>query len=53
MTAINIFLGIMAGILLLFAIGETRPPMSKGQRTGAIVAFVAVLTFIAVLNIFR
>lgn len=54
MIAINILLGIVAGILLLFIVGQTKPPhepISNGQRLCCAIAFVAVVALIIVLNI--
>lgn len=53
MTVLNIILGIVAAVLLLFVIGETRPPMepiTKERRIGATIAFVAVVLLIIAAN---
>ena len=47
MTALNILLGIMAGILFLGVIGETDPH----KHANITIAFVADLIAIAALNI--
>ena len=55
MTAINILLGIVAGVLLLFVVGQTKPPMApitKEQRVCSTIAFVAVVALIIALNTF-
>ena len=51
MTAINIVLGIVAAVLLLFVVGETKPPMSKDRRQNITLAFVAVVALIIALNV--
>lgn len=53
MIALNILLGIAAGLAFLFTIGDTKPPMSKEKRITATVAFVALLLFIIALNIIK
>lgn len=50
MIALNILLGLAAGILFLFVVGKTNPPMSKDQHQNVTIAFVAVLVFIIALN---
>lgn len=50
MTALNILLGIVAAVCLLFTIGETKPPMSKERRQSATIAFVVVVALIIALN---
>ena len=47
----NILLGVAAGILFLFLVGESKPPMSKERHQNITIAFTAVLALIAVLNI--
>lgn len=47
----NILLGVAAGILFLFLVGENNPPMSKERHQNITIAFTAVLALIAVLNI--
>ena len=51
MTAINIVLGIVAAVLLLFVVGETKPPMSKERHQNITLAFVAVVALIIALNV--
>lgn len=53
MIALNILLGIVAAVLLLFVVGQTKPPVapiSKEQRVGSTIAFVAVVALIIALN---
>ena len=53
MIALNILLGIVAGVLLLFIVGQTKPPMApitKEQRVCCMIAFVAVVALIIALN---
>ena len=53
MIALNILLGIVAGVLLLFIVGQTKPPMApitKEQRVCCTIAFVAVVALIIALN---
>lgn len=51
MVALNILLGVAAGIAFLFTIGNNpKQPISKEQRITAAVAFVALLIFIIALN---
>lgn len=50
MTAINIVLGIVAALCLLFILGDTKPPMSKERRQNITLAFVAVIALIIALN---
>lgn len=51
MTVINTCLGIVAAILLLFVVGQTNPPrITKEQRIGATIAFVAVVLLIIAAN---
>lgn len=51
MTALNILLGIVAFVLLLFVVGETKPPMSKERHQNITLAFVAVIALIIALNV--
>jgi len=51
MTAINIILGIVAAVLLLFILGRPYPPISNTQRICCTIAFVAVVALIIALNI--
>lgn len=50
MTAINILLGVVAAILLLFVVGDTNPPMSEAKRRNVTLAFVAVVVLIIAVN---
>jgi hypothetical protein len=53
MTALNILLGIVAAVLLLFIVGQTPPhavQISKEQRVCSTIAFVAVVALIIALN---
>ena len=55
MIALNILLGIVEGVLLLFIVGQTKPPMApitKDQRVCCTIAFVAVVALIIALNTF-
>jgi len=51
MTAINIILGIVAAVLLLFILWRPYPPISNTQRICCTIAFVAVVALIIALNI--
>ena len=51
MIALNILLGVAAGIAYLFAVGGTEENgVSKERRQTAAIAFVALLLFIVALN---
>lgn len=51
MTALNILLGIVAAVLLLFVVGQTKPAtITKEQRVCSTIAFVAVVALIIALN---
>ena len=50
MIAINILLGLAAGICFLLTIGETKPPMPKERRQAATIAFVVLVALIIALN---
>lgn len=51
MIALNILLGVAAGIAFLYAIGDTKGnTISKERRQTAAIAFVALLLFIVALN---
>ena len=50
MPALNILLGIVAAVMLLFILGETKPPMSKEHRQSVTIAFVVVVALIIALN---
>lgn len=53
MIALNILLGVLAGIAFLYAIGDMKDkPIGKERRICAAVAFVALLLFIVALNTF-
>ena len=46
MTAINIKLGVLAFVCLLFIIGEPKPPISDRKRGHITTAFVAIVILI-------
>ena len=50
MIALNILLGIVAFICLLFIVGESNPPISDRKREHITIAFVAVVVLIIALN---
>ncbi len=50
MIALNILLGLVAFICLLFIIGETKPPISDRKREHITIAFVAVVALIIAVN---
>lgn len=50
MIALNILLGLVAGVLLLFIVGETNPPISKEKRDNVTFAFGAVVLLIIAVN---
>lgn len=51
MIAINILLGIVAAVLLLFVVGTTNPPQDKVHRLSCALAFLGVVALIIALNI--
>ena len=51
MIALNILLGIAAGLAFLWVIGDNpKQPVSNERRMTATIAFVALLLFIVALN---
>ena len=48
--ALNILLGLAAGILFLFVVGRPNPPLTKEQHRNVTIAFVATLLFIVTFN---
>ena len=50
MTLFNILMGLVTGVLLLFVVGETNPPMSAERRKNITTAFVAVVVLIIAAN---
>lgn len=50
MTLINIFLGFVAFVMLLFIIGETKPPISDKKREHITIAFAALVLLIIAIN---
>lgn len=54
MIALNILLGIIAGIAFLFVLGGlVDSQMSKDRHRNVTIAFVAILAFILALNIIK
>ena len=52
MTALNILLGVLAFVCLLFIVGEPKPPISDRKRGHITTAFVAIVLIIAANTIF-
>lgn len=50
MTALNILLGIVACICLLFIVGDAKPPISDKKREDITIAFVALVVLIIAAN---
>ncbi len=50
MIALNILLGVVAFVCLLFIVGETKPPVSDKKREHITIAFVALVLLIIALN---
>lgn len=50
MTLINILLGFVAFVCLLFIVGETKPPISDKKREHITIAFVALVLLIISIN---
>lgn len=50
MIALNILLGVVAFVCLLFIVGETKPPVSDKKREHITNAFVALVLLIIALN---
>lgn len=50
MTLINILLGFVAFVMLLFIVGETKPPISDKKREHITIAFVALVLLIIAIN---
>ncbi len=50
MIALNILLGVVAFVLLLFIVGEAKPALSDKKREHITIAFVAVVALIIAAN---
>lgn len=50
MTLINILLGFVAFVCLLFIVGEAKPPISDKKREHITIAFVALVLLIIAIN---
>lgn len=50
MIALNILLGFVAGVLLLFIVGNANPPLSEKHRDNITTAFVALVLLIIAIN---
>lgn len=50
MIALNILLGVVAFVCLLFIVGETKLPVSDKKREHITIAFVALVLLIIALN---
>lgn len=50
MIALNIMLGVVAFICLLFIVGEPNPPVSDKKREHITIAFVALVLLIIAIN---
>lgn len=50
MIALNILLGVVAFVCLLFIVGETKQPVSDKKREHITIAFVALVVLIIALN---
>ena len=50
MIALNILLGVVAFVCLLFIVGETKPPVSDKKPEHITIAFVALVLLIIALN---
>lgn len=50
MIALNILLGVLAFVCLLFIVGEPKPPISDKKRGHITIAFVALALLIIAAN---
>jgi len=50
MIALNILLGVLAFVCLLFIVGEPKPPISDRKRGNITTAFVAIVFLIIAAN---
>lgn len=50
MLALNILLGIIAFVLVVFVIGETKTPMNEEKRRTLTIMLAFLLAFILLLN---
>lgn len=50
MIALNILLGVLAFVCLLFIVGEPKPPISDRKRRHITTAFVAIVFLIIAAN---
>lgn len=50
MAALNILLGLVAFVCLLFIVGEANPPISDKKREHITIAFVALVLLIIAIN---
>ena len=50
MTALNVLLGVLAFVCLLFIVGETKPPISDKKREHITIAFAALVFLIIAAN---
>lgn len=50
MVALNILLGLVAFVCLLFIVGEAKPPISDKKREHITIAFVALVLLIIAIN---
>lgn len=50
MVALNILLGLVAFVCLLFIVGEANPPISDKKREHITITFVALVLLIIAIN---
>lgn len=50
MIALNIILGVVSFVCLLFIVGETKPPINDKKREHITIAFVTLVLLIIAIN---